>query len=231
MVPDYATWFLVFARNEMIIAYTNSSKYADEITSENWYEVLNRSDVKIGASDPQRDPCGYRAVMVCMLADVYYGVEVYENVYLRKQERGTLVIRPKSIEIISLLESGEIDYAFLYYSELAGHQELKCVKLPDEINLGNPEYNDFYAQASLMVKGKEVKGQAIMYGVTIPANAENPDLAVEVLEKLLSSFDIFEACYFSRISPAYAYSYGDVPEQLKQYCEDETDYLNELLGE
>ena len=56
----------------MVIAFTNKSKYADEITTENWYQVLSRPDVRIGISNPMLDAAGYRSIMVSLLADRYY---------------------------------------------------------------------------------------------------------------------------------------------------------------
>ncbi|WP_243669464.1 extracellular solute-binding protein [Methanoculleus chikugoensis] len=61
MLPDHADWYLTFAKNRMVLTYTNESKYADEITAENWYEILDRDGVRWGGfSDPNSDPCGYR---------------------------------------------------------------------------------------------------------------------------------------------------------------------------
>jgi molybdate/tungstate transport system substrate-binding protein len=69
MIPEHAAWNFVFASNEMIIAYNKNSKYASEINSENWQEILLRDDVIIGRSEPNADPCGYRTVFVCKLAE------------------------------------------------------------------------------------------------------------------------------------------------------------------
>jgi len=40
LIPEYADWNIQFARNEMVLAYTDHSRFADEITSDNWYEIL-----------------------------------------------------------------------------------------------------------------------------------------------------------------------------------------------
>ncbi|MFA5772296.1 MAG: tungstate ABC transporter substrate-binding protein WtpA [Thermoplasmata archaeon] len=67
-----ANYSIQFARNSIIIAYTSHSKYKDEVNSTNWYQILRRSDVKFGFSNPNDDPCGYRANMVIKLAERYY---------------------------------------------------------------------------------------------------------------------------------------------------------------
>jgi len=48
----------------MVIMYINTSKYANEITTDNWYRVLTRPDVQVGRSNPDIDPNGYRTLMV-----------------------------------------------------------------------------------------------------------------------------------------------------------------------
>lgn len=45
MVPKYTEWYAMFARNEMVLCYTDKSKFAEEIKAENWPEILARSGV------------------------------------------------------------------------------------------------------------------------------------------------------------------------------------------
>ncbi len=69
---NFTDAYTPFATNAMVIAFTNKSRYADEITSENWYQVLSRPDVRVGISNPMLDAAGYRSIMVSLLADRYY---------------------------------------------------------------------------------------------------------------------------------------------------------------
>ena len=39
MFPDYADWYIIFASNQMCIAYTDQSEFADEINGNNWCVV------------------------------------------------------------------------------------------------------------------------------------------------------------------------------------------------
>ncbi len=68
----YADWYIRFASNRLALAYHSESLYASEITSDNWYEILSRPDVKVGLADPRFDAVGYRALMVYALARDYY---------------------------------------------------------------------------------------------------------------------------------------------------------------
>ena len=188
LIPDFAEWNIRFARNRLVIAYTDKSKYADEINADNWYEILLRVGVVYGHSDPDADPCGYRTLMVWQLAEKHYGVP---GLNARLEEHCPPEnVRPKSVELIALLQSGDMDYAFEYRSVAVQH-DLKFIELPDEINLSQVEYADFYKQAQVEVSGKEPgttitkSGKPIVYGVTIPKNAPSPDLALEFVKFLL----------------------------------------------
>jgi len=188
LIPDFADWNVRFARNTMVVAYNDQSQYADEISADNWYEILTRDGVIYGHSDPDADPCGYRTLLVWQLAEEHYGVPGL-NATL-DEHCPPENVRPKSVELIALLESGDMDYAFEYRSVAVQHG-LKFVELPDEINLSMVEHADFYSQATVDIAGSEpgttmtMTGSPIVYGVTIPRNAPSPDLAVEFVKFLL----------------------------------------------
>ena len=222
MFPEYADWYIIFAQNEMVIAYTEHSKYQDEIAADNWYEILLREGVEYGHADPDADPCGYRTLMLWQLAEEYYGVPGLYRELVEGCPQGN--IRPKSVELTALLQSGDLDYAFEYRSVAMQHG-LKYLELPDEINLSSLELEDLYSHAQVEVSGKEpgtsatVIGAPIAYGVTIPKNAPNPDLAVSFVVFLLSpqGQQIMEACGQPPIVPAIASDPKELPEELKGF--------------
>ena len=45
MIPEYADWYVLFAKNEMVLTFSEKSKYADIINKNNWYEILDKPDV------------------------------------------------------------------------------------------------------------------------------------------------------------------------------------------
>jgi len=190
LIPKFATWNIRFARNTMVIAYTDRSHYADEIDADNWYEILPREGVVYGHSDPNADPCGYRSLMVWQLAERHYGVSgLYRTLVEHCPPEN---VRPKAVELIALLQSGDMDYAFEYRSVAVQHG-LKFVELPDEINLSRVEQAEFYKQARVEVSGKEPgstitkTGSPIVYGLTIPDNAPHPDLALAFVKFVLGA--------------------------------------------
>jgi molybdate/tungstate transport system substrate-binding protein len=221
MFPEYADWYILFASNQMCIAYTEQSQFADEMDSGNWYEILARDGVAYGRSDPDQDPCGYRTLLVWQLAEKHYGVDgIYDSLY---DTAGDLV-RPKSVELIALLESGDLDYAF-EYSSVALQQNLKYVELPPEINLSDFDFEDFYNQAEVEIAGAEpgekitVKGSGILYAVTIPKNFPRQELAIAWVDFLLSDkgMAIMEANFQTPIIPANTNDASKLPETLKKH--------------
>ena len=222
MYDKHASWVIIFASNEMVIAYTDKSKYSNEINSTNWYKILSRDDVTIGRSDPNCDPCGYRALMVFQLASIYYS-DPSINTTLWEHEN--TIVKPKSVELLALLEAGQLDYAFEYKSVAVQHH-LKYVELPDEINLSNWTLRDYYAQVNVTIsKGNEkvvIKGAPILYGVTIPNNAKHPSDAIEFIKFILSEDGrkIINECGQNPIYPAYTDELARVPPELKEFVKE-----------
>ncbi len=173
LVPDSATWNILFATNRLVLCFTEKSKYAGQISGDNWFEILLKSEVKWGHSDPYLDPCGYRSLMLFQLAELYYG-EQGLNERLLKNRRAEN-IKPKSTELVTMLKSGHLDYAWEYMSVAVQHG-LNFVELPDQINLGNPEFDNFYSKAKVDLSGDDSAkalrhGKACVYGVTIVKNS------------------------------------------------------------
>ena len=224
LIPDFTDFNIRFATNEMAIAYTEHSKYADEVSGENWPEILLRDDVAFGRADPNRDPCGYRTVMVFQLAEKHYGPEGLGQALTAKD--GMKYIRPKETDLLALLEAGEIDYLFIYRS-VAEQHDLNRVLLPHEVNLKAAELAELYATATIELTGREPgtfvtkKGAPMVYGVCIPKNAEHRDLAEAYLEVLLSPAGqaIMEKNGQPSIAPGMTEYYDALPDVLKPYCE------------
>jgi len=188
LIPEYADWNVRFATNQLVLCYTENSAEADRIREDNWYKILQQDGIVWGHSDPNLDPCGYRSLMVLQLAEDYYNIPgLYDDIIANRPEEN---IRPKSVELISLLQTGNMDYAWEYLSVAVQH-DLEYVVLPDEINLGNYQFDDLYSTAVVEVSGKEpgstmeIRGQSVTYGVTMVKDAPNRKAAVAFLEYLL----------------------------------------------
>ncbi|WP_394701020.1 tungstate ABC transporter substrate-binding protein WtpA [uncultured Pseudodesulfovibrio sp.] len=180
LIPNFASWNVRFATNQMVLCYTDKSRYADQINSDNWYDVLQKKDVVWGHSDPNLDPCGYRSVMVLQLAEKFYKKPGLADALIAN--RPAKNIRPKSVELISLLQSGHMDYAWEYLSVAVQHG-LKFVTLDNHLNLSDYKLTPFYKNARVKVTGKkpgtfiERVGKSITYGITMIDKAQNKEAA------------------------------------------------------
>lgn len=183
LVPRYAAGYVPFASNAMVLAYTDRSAFAGEITGENWWRILLRPEVRWGKSDPALDPNGYRTLMVFQLAERHYG----EPRLAERLERAIRprYVRPNEAQLVGLVQAGELDYAWSYRS-LASTTGLRWVSLPSEIDLSDPGKAEWYAQARVRLPGArlseasdsvEFRGEPILYALTIPNDAPHRELA------------------------------------------------------
>ncbi len=189
LIPEYAQNYVPFATNEIVLMYTSQSQYNTEIASHNWFEILLRPDVTFGHSDPNLDPCGYRARWVWQLAEDYYNIPgLNERLITRCPKQNQ---RSKSSDLVALLESGTLDYAFMYRS-VAEQQQALFIRLPNRINLSDLAYQSAYQRASVMVSGEhpgmwiKKKGKSILYALTVPQTVQNYSGARTFIDFLFS---------------------------------------------
>jgi molybdate/tungstate transport system substrate-binding protein len=223
LIPGHASWNISFAGNEMSIVYNTRSRYAGEISSDNWTEILLRDDVIFGRSDPDSDPCGVRAIMTIKLAGLFYDNPGLPDELLSRHRN---MIRPKETDLLALLETNTVDYIFLYRS-VAHQHKLEYLELPDELNLKDQRLNSWYSKATAEMRGSKPgetvteTGQAMVYGITIPDNAENSDLAERFVSFFLSEnggLRILRKNGQNTIVPSISSTYKDIPDQLRPFA-------------
>lgn len=189
LVPDHATAYVVFARNRLVLAHTNASKHAAEITPDNWWSILQRPGVETGRSNPDLDPAGYRTLMVWQLAERHYdqpGLAAALEAAAPPRN-----MRPKEIELVALLEANELDYAW-FYESMARAAGLPYVRLPQAIDLSAVDDSASYARAVVRVVGRTpgdtitLRGAPIRYAYAIPTHAPHPDLGRRFADFLAS---------------------------------------------
>jgi molybdate/tungstate transport system substrate-binding protein len=224
LMPRYANWSIRFATNEIVLAYLEKSRKSNEISSDNWCDVISSKDVIYARADPNADPCGYRTVLAMKLAEKFYNRNGFaENI----QEKDNNYIRPKEVDLIALLESNAVDYIFNYKSVAIQHN-LKYVKLPDEVNLSKPDYNRLYNTVTFDVTGStaeskmKVTGEYINYSATVLLNAPHKDEAVDFLEFLLSpeGMEIFRSSGQDPIIPFSTEQPELIPAKLKKHLKE-----------
>lgn len=188
LMPEHVSWFARFARNRMVLAFTDRSRFADEINADNWFRVITRPGVEVGRADPDIDPAGYRTVLVFQLAERFYQEPGLASRLLGAIPRRN--VRPKAEDLLVLAETGELDYVWEYES-VARASGLRFVQLPAAIDLSDVVDSVRYAVVRLNVVGAspndtiEVVGAPIRYGLSIPIGAPHPELAARFVAFLL----------------------------------------------
>ncbi|MBE3555547.1 MAG: tungstate ABC transporter substrate-binding protein WtpA [Firmicutes bacterium] len=217
MMPTYTDWYIEFANNQISIAYTDKSKGADQITPQNWYQILSQPGVKIGRSNPDTDPSGYQALQMLQLTEKYYKQPgLYDKIL---QNSPKTYIRDTETNLVGALEAGQIDYLFIYTSN-AKQEGLKYVDLPPQLNLSDPSQAQWYAQASVtQSNGTVKKGIPILYAVTIPKGAPNEKVAEAWIGFLLGpqGQQILQQAGQGILKPAIANDPSKVPETLRPF--------------
>lgn len=223
LLPEHATWNLLFATNEVVLAYPRELPSERVPTPENWLPLLMAKGARVGHSDPDSDPCGYRALMVLQLAQKESGIA---GLTAAVEANASGHIRPKASDLIALLEVGELDYAFLYRSVAVQHGAA-YLELPDSLNLGDRSRARDYAAVTVQVSGPApgstcVKtGAPVVYGVTVPTSAPHPQLALEFVEFLVQEqhgLEILRQHGQSSQVPAPTTTYNRLPERLRAYA-------------
>ena len=189
LMPSQTTWYAIFARNRMVVAYSAKLRGASGLTAANWWQALTQPGVEVGRSDPNLDPAGYRALLVFQLAEIEYKHPGLAAALERAASARD--VRPKSADLVALVQAGELDYAFVYEST-AQDAHLQYIALPARINLGEPADSAFYARASVRVVGAtphdtiEVRGAPIRYALSIPTAAPHRAVAEQFVAYLAS---------------------------------------------
>ncbi|HEY5087826.1 MAG TPA: extracellular solute-binding protein, partial [Gemmatimonadaceae bacterium] len=189
LMPRFTSWYALFGRSRIVLAYTDESRDSREITSANWRQVIQRPGVEVGRADPNTDPSGYRTLLTFQLAERFY-----KEPGLARRLLGAAParnVRPRESDQVALLQAHALDYIWTYQN-LADNAGLRFVKLPDAIDLGEPADSATYALASTRVLGKHqgdtitVRGRPILFAVSAGTHAPHPVAAQRFISFLLS---------------------------------------------
>jgi molybdate/tungstate transport system substrate-binding protein len=223
MIPGHATWNAIFATNEIVLAHKDHSKFTDQITPENWPELLRRDGVRVGRADPDTAPIGYQTLMVWQLAGSGggFGPAGSGLAAALVAKCSPAHVTHDEAELLALLESRAIDYAFLFRSTAEDHH-LKILTLPPEINLSRPDMAARYASASVEVRMKQGQGSGrltgapVTYGLTVPRQAPHAEAAARFAVFVLGEGGrrLLERRGFHPVRPASCAPCAELPAPL-----------------
>ena len=184
-----ANWLVKFGSAELVIAYNPQSPFAPELLKASngeipWYKILQKEGLQFGRTDPELDPKGYYTIITAKLANIYYNDSTIKDKILG-EDRNKEQIFPEEI-LKSILDSGQIDATAAYKHEAIA-KGLPYITLPDQINLSEPYYTNFYNKIYYKLgTGETISGNPIFFSFTIPNTVENIEGAMSFVKFLLS---------------------------------------------
>lgn len=194
LMPAYVTWYADFARDRMVVAYTDRSRGAAALDSASWTGVLTRPDVQVGRADPAVAPVGYRTLVMMQLAERYYRRPGLAARLLANAPRRNM--RPTASELAALLSIGELDYIYDYES-VARAYGFRWLRLPTAIDLSDPARAAEYARVSVSRRPRDsgapaaagdsaFVGHPIVFALSVPDAAPHHDAGIRLAAFVLS---------------------------------------------
>ena len=156
---DWVSWYINFAQSPVVIGYNPASKFAADLKSKPWYEVLREPGIRIGRTDAKLDPKGALTVQLMAKAEETYKQPGLAQAVLGAPDNPAQVQPEESL--VGRLQSGQVDVGFFYSTETAD-LKIASIPLPPEVAL------------------------SAHYTVTVVRDAADPAAAAKFIDYLLS---------------------------------------------
>jgi molybdate/tungstate transport system substrate-binding protein len=127
---DWVSWYTTFAQSPVVIGYNASSKFAADLKSKPWYQVLQEPGIKIGRTDPKLDPKGALTVTLMQQAEAFYKSPGLSEKIIGAPDNSAQVLPEETL--VGRLQSGQLDVGFFYSTESAD-VKIPVITLPPEI--------------------------------------------------------------------------------------------------
>jgi molybdate/tungstate transport system substrate-binding protein len=109
---DWESWYASFASAPLVIGYNPKSRFAAQLKTKPWYQVVTEPGFRMGSTDPKLDPKGKLAAKALQQTHI---------------PQSKVQVFPEE-QLLARLSSGNLDAAFFYSSE-ATEQQLPTVSL------------------------------------------------------------------------------------------------------
>jgi molybdate/tungstate transport system substrate-binding protein len=172
---NYVSWYFTFARSSLVVGFYPKSRFASRFRAVQrhhlaWYSALEQNGLRIGRTDPNLDPKGYRTLFMAHLAQRVFHLKNFKTRVFGTDEN-TDQIFPEEV-LAARLQSGQLDAGIFYLTE-ARALHLPYITLPAKINLSSPKYARLYATQHYTTPQGTVTGAPILYTITTPSTVQN----------------------------------------------------------
>jgi molybdate transport system substrate-binding protein len=114
---NWVNWYITFAQSPLVIGYNASSRFAADLKSKPWYQVLQEPGIRIGRTDPKLDPKGKLTVRLMKQAEAFYKSPGLSKTIIGAPENPAQVLPEETL--VGRLQSGQLDVGFFYSTETA----------------------------------------------------------------------------------------------------------------
>lgn len=98
---NWESWYATFGTAPLVIGYNPNSKFANDIKTKPWQQVITESGFKMGSTDPKLDPKGKLAA---------------QALAAEKIPTSAVQVFPEE-QLVGRLQAGQLDAGFFYSSE------------------------------------------------------------------------------------------------------------------
>jgi molybdate/tungstate transport system substrate-binding protein len=187
---NYVSWYFTYARSSLVIGFDPKSTFAKAFVAVQkrklpFYKALQQKGLRIGRTDPQVDPKGYRAIWMARLTQRHYHLKNFERNLFGDIENPSQVF-PEQVLVARML-TGQINAGIFYLSEVKDLR-IPYITLPAQVNLGSTKDAKLYATQHYTnpTTHVTVRGAPIEYTITVPTTAQNQAGADAFVQFVLS---------------------------------------------
>jgi molybdate/tungstate transport system substrate-binding protein len=119
---DFISWYSDLASSPLVIGYNPNSKFVSQLTSSNWYKVMQEPGFRLGRTDPKLDPKGVLTETLVKDEGTKIGDPALFTKLLGSAENTSQIFPEETL--VGRLESGQLDAGFFY------ENEAKLAKIP-----------------------------------------------------------------------------------------------------
>jgi molybdate/tungstate transport system substrate-binding protein len=180
------TWRIDFATDELVLAVGTMAPHV-ALAETNWVAALLSPDCRLGRADERLSPIGYRTLLAWQLESQRRGDIGLTD---RLTRRAAAPVEDVG-QLVPLLKSGQIDYAFVYRSTCIAN-DMRFVPLSAAINLGSPDvdYSSAHVTLTPMTAGPAapvlISGAPAVWTLTIPERSAHKERALLFIRHFLS---------------------------------------------
>ncbi len=147
---NWVSWYALFATSPLVLGYNPNSKFAQDLKTEPWYQVLAKPGILVGRTDPATDPKGVLAVTALEDAAKTYNLPALKTLATESSN-----VYPENT-LVGRLQAGQLDVGFFYSVEAAA-ANIATVPLTGVPTLGGQVHRHRTQQRPAHVRGQRLR--------------------------------------------------------------------------